>query len=239
MSPILRLPSELHLHICSFIIPENPLTVPPKEYSGLLFTCKALRDELEPEICKRIASAIHDLAARIRNEGDDINYTPPTTLHGWRNLTVSRPMSPYMFAKKDPFLGFKYFYFDTFTVTVDFAAERKPFPPHLVPLAAVSLAIEISALDLNHRYPSMKRWRLDWRALPQKTLGSAVEIALYGGPSGDRWEVENMVDEEDAVTGVCFYKRPKRPKGTMSWMWKEEMEMSGLETELVEDRLDR
>jgi hypothetical protein len=114
---ILNLPAELRLHIYSYIIPYSPLTVDARTYCGLLCTCKAIRDDFGPELCKAIAKDVHAIAARIRDKGDDIIFTPPKTFNGWRNLTVSRPKKRGLFLDNDPFLDFQHFNFDSFTVS--------------------------------------------------------------------------------------------------------------------------
>ena len=59
-SPLLRLPCELRLRIYDGLLPIIPLKSdsPPTQFTGLLYSCKTIQHELEPEICKRIATAI-------------------------------------------------------------------------------------------------------------------------------------------------------------------------------------
>jgi hypothetical protein len=116
MRSLLDLPAELRLHIYDYYVPDNPLKVPPGEFSGLLYSCRHMRSELEPFNCEAIAQSIQDIAKDIRDKGDDIIYTPPITFHGWFNLTVSRPMTTYMFICNDTFWEFSDFRFNTFTI---------------------------------------------------------------------------------------------------------------------------
>jgi hypothetical protein len=105
---LIGLAVEIHLVMYSYIIPKGSLKLPPEEYFGSLYSCTTIRDEMGPESCKAMAAYIGEVAATIRDRGDELIYTPPTRLYGWLNLTVSRPKREDMFARDDPFLDLRY-----------------------------------------------------------------------------------------------------------------------------------
>lgn len=205
---IQRLPSEIRLHIYSYVVPKIPLMIPPREFSGLLYSCKAIQAELEPEICKSMARFIGAIAAKIRICGDEMTYTPPTSLQGWLNLTISRPKTKNMFISGDPFLWFKYLYFDVLIVT--FHNDEKGYEyyqgtPRTYQQAARSLANELSRYSSREDFPAMRRWILDWRAYPQYSNSTRIETSLYAGGI-HAWEVDQWIDDAGVITGVCFFR---------------------------------
>jgi hypothetical protein len=87
-----------------------------------------------------------EVAATIRDRGHELIYPPPTTLYGWLNLTVSRPKTEDMFARDDPFLDLKYFYFNTLTIALHNDAEGYEYSrerPETCQRAVCNLAAEI------------------------------------------------------------------------------------------------
>jgi hypothetical protein len=126
---LLELPTELRLQIYSYFLPDVPLSVPPNEFTGLLYSCKTILYELEPEICKRLTVAVNAIDELIRAswDGKGIQYTPPTTVRGWRSLDVYRTVESKHFMPGDPYLLFKDLYFDTFTIV--FVSDNWPDPP--------------------------------------------------------------------------------------------------------------
>jgi hypothetical protein len=126
---LLELPTELRLQIYSYFLPDVPLSVPPNEFTGLLYSCKTILYELEPEICKRLTVAVNAIDELIRAswDGKGIQYTPPTTFRGWRSLDVYRTVESKHFMPGDPYLLFKDLYFDTFTIV--FVSDNWPDPP--------------------------------------------------------------------------------------------------------------
>jgi hypothetical protein len=132
-SPLLQLPTELRLQIYGYVVPDVPLSVPPNQFTGLLYSCKTILNELEPEICKHLAAAVNSIDDLIRahHNGKGIRFTPPTEFSGWRNVTISRAKEWKMFMPGDPYLKFKDVHFDVFNITVydDDTLEVPKKPP--------------------------------------------------------------------------------------------------------------
>jgi hypothetical protein len=179
----------------------------------LLYTCKHVRWELEPIICKAIARSILDTAKKIRDRGDDIAYTPPTAFHGWLSLTVSRLMTTYMFTCNDPFWGLRDFRFNTFTIAFDGAHDGyEPYVGPQRPLvsyerAASIIGVRLGAFADTRRPKTMKRWVLDWSACSSpimEHLGKSITLML----ACKRWDADAKTDDEDNLMRVCFYRTP-------------------------------
>jgi hypothetical protein len=218
MTTLLSLPVELRLHIYSYVVPKTPLEMPLNTYSGLLYSCKAIRDELEPDICKKMAAHVDGIASSIQKGGDSITYTCPSTVTGWLNLTVSRPKQKDMFLLSDPFMNFSLCNFNTLTVT--FHGDAKGYEyyrgrPQTYQSAALNLAKYIGRFaEAPGLEPKMQRWALDWRAYPQ-----FLQINIDSGLSVYQasWETDMWIDEQGMVTGVCFVQKP--------WMTKTQRRM--------------
>lgn len=206
-SPLLDLPAELRLLIYDKIGRRTE----PSNFTNLLLTCKALYNELEPDICKAFAKTVEGIAASIRADGDEILYTPPTTLHGWLNLTVSRQKRAYMFHDKDQYMHFQYIYFHRFTITFHNHAEgfelRRDMPD-TYQAAASRLAVRLSGCYDVDAFPAMKRWVLDWAQFPQADARKRMNYPLRWF-NREAWMMDTFKNEEGLLTGVCFRRVPK------------------------------
>jgi hypothetical protein len=167
---LLELPTELRLQIYSYFLPDVFLSVPPNDFTGVLYSCKTILYELDPEICKRLTVAVNaiDELIRARWNGKGIQYTPPTTFRGWRSLDVYRTAESKHFMPGDPYLLFKDLYFDTFTVV--FVSDNWPDPPGYPAYpdayrrAAETLSQAIATDCKRGVGPKMKRCVIDWCA---------------------------------------------------------------------------
>ena len=212
LSPLLSLPAELRLRIYGFVGPKTQSC----HFAGLLLACKILHDEVAHELSKAIAKCVEAIADAITFDGDEILYTAPTTLHGWLNLTVSRPKRANMFHKKDPYLRFKFLFLNTFTITFHNHAEGfefRPDRPDTYQAAARRLAMEIGMCYKTDWFPAMKRWNLDWSAYPQKDVKMIMRGPLFKH-EWDAWEMEILKNDEELLTGVSFHKIPRVTKNT-------------------------
>lgn len=213
-SRLLDLPAELRL----LIFDKIGRRIEPANFTNLLLTCKALYNELEPEIRKAFAKLVGGIAASIRADGDEILYTAPTTLHGWLNLTVSRPKRANMFHKKDRFMRFQFVYFHRFTITFHNDAEGfefRPQTPDTYQAAARRLAVRLSGYYDRDAFPAMKRWILDWSQYPQADVGKQMHYPLHW-LHRDAWTMETFKNAEGLLTGVSFRRVPmvRREKPT-------------------------
>ncbi|KAF2029256.1 hypothetical protein EK21DRAFT_113149 [Setomelanomma holmii] len=193
---LLELPTETRLQTYTYIVPNEPLKVPSKQFSGILYSCMTIRNELEPEICKAMTACLDKLAHVLLRRSDELFYTPPTTLRGWLNLTVSRPKTKNMFCGDDPYLDFKCLHFNTLTITFHNDTQGyekcRPFG----------------------EYPAMESWILDWRKYPLYGSGYGVEGSLKAD-SMHAWEAEIWTDEKGVTTGVWFYRKEMESLWTM------------------------
>ncbi|OAL44576.1 hypothetical protein IQ07DRAFT_592258 [Pyrenochaeta sp. DS3sAY3a] len=209
-SCLLDLPAELRLLIYDKIGRRTE----PSNFTNLLLTCKALYNELEPDICKAFAKTVEGIAASIRADGDEIIYTPPTTLHGWLNLTVSRPKRAYMFRENDCYMHFQYIYFHRFTIT--FHNDSEGFEqlrgiPTTYQAAASRLAVRLSGCYDVDAYPAMKRWVLDWAQFPHADAIKRMHHPLTWF-NREAWTMDTYKNAEGLLTGVCFRRAPKGPR---------------------------
>lgn len=212
MSPsLLELPAELRLQIYACCVPlAGPLSTHPGEWLGLLNSCHVIKAELEPELCKGISVCVEEIAASIRQNGDEIVYTPPKTVTGWINLRVSRPKIKDMFTKDDPYLRFKSFHFRIITITFhndaigyEYYRER----PDTYQVAASNLATQIGKWTSEGEDPAMLFWVLDWSAYPQyKQRDMHFGLKMH---HRDTWESHNYYNSQDYLLGICFYKQPQ------------------------------
>jgi hypothetical protein len=133
---ILSLPAELRLNVYSFVLTSSPLSFPHSAYAGLLYSCKAIYSELEPEIIKRATSVLRSIQDRCRAEHGDIEwkYDEPKCIRELYNMKVcgviarknslvkhssqfTHPSRYGMFARSDPFMALFYLHFSTLTIT--------------------------------------------------------------------------------------------------------------------------
>lgn len=197
---LLDIPAELRLHIYSYIIPDTPFVFDPKDYGGLLWSCKVTREEFESELCKAITQHIHEVASSIRERRVEIVYTPPTTFHGWRNLTVSRPKTDSMFLADDPFLDLTTCRFDKFTVTfhravVDMCNE---VPSTTYEEAPCRPEIEMTTMYHLSHHPGTKDWRFVWC--------HDVDCRSCAG-KGTTWEWAERSVPNEVFTVVEFHRK--------------------------------
>ncbi|KAH7385895.1 hypothetical protein BKA66DRAFT_63532 [Pyrenochaeta sp. MPI-SDFR-AT-0127] len=202
ISPLLNLPTELRLCIYHHVDYRSR----PCSFRGLLFSCKLIHHEVESELCNEISSAVTFISEAIRLGGDEILYTPPDTLSGWLNLTVSRPKKANMFHKEDPFLRFKYIHFNTFTITFhnhEEGFEFRPERPDTYQYAAGRVATEIGRWGPIEDVPAMKRWNIVWRAYPLARARIFMDAPLRRYHK-TTWEMEEFKNEQGLLTGVSF-----------------------------------
>ncbi|KAF2126758.1 hypothetical protein P153DRAFT_368807 [Dothidotthia symphoricarpi CBS 119687] len=204
-SLLLKLPSELRLHIYSYCMPQPALLARPSTIIGLVYSCKLIRHELESEISRGMIRHITNITEKCRLEGEDIVYTPPDTLHGWFNLTISRPKTPRMFRKQDPILEFKYLYFNVFTVIFHGDAGGYDNKPEDFRYAVRHLTWRIGKHQSTDSIPAMKKWVVDWNADPneheQKVVGCAIRVSWGSG-----WKHQRFRHGNGAVTRMEFSK---------------------------------
>jgi hypothetical protein len=87
---LLRLPTELRLRIYDFIIPEVPLLVHRIVYSGLLYSCKQTRYELERIVLTAMNNELTQITEIcLYNFDMEIVFDPPSTLQALENMTVT------------------------------------------------------------------------------------------------------------------------------------------------------
>jgi hypothetical protein len=204
------------LHIYSYFLPDVPLSVPPTEFTGMLYSCMTTLYELEPEICKLLTVAVNaiDELIRARWNGKGIQYTPPTTFRGWRSLDVCRTAESKHFMPGDPYLLFKDFYFNTFNI-VFVSGDNWPDPPaYLLELdayrrAAETLSQVIATDRKSSAGPKMKRWILDWCVGKDH---AKIVLLRIGRDGNDTWKARFIrYAGLGGLVAVEFHKNPKNP----------------------------
>ncbi|KAF2643789.1 hypothetical protein P280DRAFT_216762 [Massarina eburnea CBS 473.64] len=120
-SPLLSIPTELRLQIYTYLVPHIPLSCPPTRFTGLLYSCKYIRSELEPEILKRMTSFLQDVQRRVSGSGQpDFIFHTPKTLGEVLNLKVERGYgrdgTDIMFVRSDPFMAVLYMHLNSLRI---------------------------------------------------------------------------------------------------------------------------
>lgn len=114
---ILNLPLELRLDIYAFILPDmDALLHPSSLYTGLLYSCKAIKLEMEAEFCKNLKQMLETIQERLRARGEAMRFLPPISFHEMRNITIERPQGQPMFMKGDPGLWVSHLRFHRITM---------------------------------------------------------------------------------------------------------------------------
>ncbi|KAH4929626.1 hypothetical protein HBI79_123000 [Parastagonospora nodorum] len=216
---LLELPVELRLRIFHYVLPENPLQVQPADFSGLLYSCKTIQEELEPEICKALAQNLHEIASRIilmntgRHAGHEIIYTPPTTFHGWLNLTVYRTTQRNVRDMLDSLVEFHSFGFNTFTVAFrEDSQSCKSARAETSPImnGAIYLAKRVCDWGKYNGYLTTKRLVLDWSAHPEQPGVNFLDNFTNHIKADKTLEVRGLLDDAGNSAGMCFTRLPTK-----------------------------
>ncbi|CAI6332419.1 unnamed protein product [Periconia digitata] len=119
---ILDLPPEMRLRIYEYLLAAIPLSTPPSQFTGLLFSCRQIRHELEYLVVTRMRAHFLDIQQRCAAMDNDIIFAPMTTFNDVYNLKVFRVPCPRLFNRNDPFMALFYLYLGTFTIKLRRAA---------------------------------------------------------------------------------------------------------------------
>lgn len=220
-SILLSLPAELRLRIYEFVVPIIPLTAPPSEYNGLLYSCRVIRNEMEPEILKRMIAFLLERQDNCRKVyPEDLIFREPRNLEELYSLEVSRPHSHSMFSRKDPFMALMYMHFRTLTITT--------------PTTPDSHYYNSSYLDtLSPQYQRNMRWLAHWiydhksqddrpaahkivydwtkARRPQRPDKMGIYESNAYIQQTDLWRMKTWEDKAAGViSGVEFWKMPKQ-----------------------------
>jgi hypothetical protein len=85
-SPFLRLPAEIRLRIYTYVVPDIALRVPFADYSGLLYSCKQIYQELEAELVKPLPAFFEKWSEHTLR----LEFVP-RTITEMRNMTFLGP----------------------------------------------------------------------------------------------------------------------------------------------------
>ncbi|OAK95498.1 hypothetical protein IQ06DRAFT_297703 [Phaeosphaeriaceae sp. SRC1lsM3a] len=204
-SQFLELPVEIRLNIYGFVELLNPLEHPTKALRSLQDSCLFVQNEIQSEMLMRMAQSVRTIANKIRERGDEIEYTPQTTVIGWLNLTVSRRRIASMFTVLDPFLEFSRLHFKSLRITLHEYQGCKDFEPFADTFvsAALTLGRTIRRWHKKDRPVALGCWILDWSAYPER---SNARISCGKGSKGSRWTTDLWLDQDRWLTGVRFYE---------------------------------
>jgi hypothetical protein len=175
MSPLLELPAELRLRIYNFVVSTIPLSAPPAQYAGLLYSCKFIRQELEPEILKRMTVFLFDVQDRCRHVHpedmvddrlQDLEFNVPQDLPSLYNLRVQRPSYHKLFTRDDPFMALMYIYFNTLSIISvhqpDQTPHRRDIEEKRTQRNMGSIARWIGSRDPGAAEPAARNIAYDW-----------------------------------------------------------------------------
>jgi hypothetical protein len=210
-SPLLALPTELRLLVYDFVIPPIPLSGPPVQYTGLLYSCHLIRHELVPEILKRMTTFLYSVQARCRKVYDgDMLFEEPQSLESLHNLRVVRPMAD-IFTRHDPFMALIYMHFNTLTVvTLD-----PPPSPDFICNFRVKVQVQMNTHHLINWISSVERGgtgRLyaqkivyEWKTNPQITSPWLNKESLKTFSMQKVWRTMPHHTDDRRYEGVEFW----------------------------------
>ncbi|KAF1962146.1 hypothetical protein CC80DRAFT_155578 [Byssothecium circinans] len=155
MSPhLLSLPPELRLRIYFYLIPNIPLSSPATQFTGLLYSCKYIRSELEPEIIKLMFAFLRSVQDRTsKSSYANITFDTPHKLGDVLNLRVERDSGPgAIYARDDPFIALLYMHLSSLTIQLPRFTPSDTSPPtpharHVLPSQTRRLIPWIHALS--------------------------------------------------------------------------------------------
>ncbi|PVI04750.1 hypothetical protein DM02DRAFT_161928 [Periconia macrospinosa] len=113
---LLDIPPEMRLRIYELLLAPIPLSKPPSQFTGLLFSCRQIRHELEHIIVARMQNYLLRVQRRCAAMGYRIQWLPLRTFNDAYNLTVFRGTVMANFKRKDPFMVLFYLYLGTLTI---------------------------------------------------------------------------------------------------------------------------
>ncbi|PSN66297.1 hypothetical protein BS50DRAFT_669098 [Corynespora cassiicola Philippines] len=233
-SPLLALPAELRLNIYSYMVPGRPLDVPPSHWTGLLYTCREIKAEFEPEIIKKSQKFLTSIQERcIKQREEEIRIKMPSNIHELRNLTIERPgIVPRKILKSwnhnlDPVNELHQMYFDkvTFTlyrnVSVSFTPEGSDYYERKIPLKWKEQPIQLAcAVAMTFH----KIWTISTLAKQSSRVKLIIvevgrTIAAHTPPhaktrSGKscavkRYKTVTTLNDNGGVSMVCYYRMTK------------------------------
>jgi hypothetical protein len=207
-SPLIELPVELRLRVYDFVICPKPLSEPRTEYTGLLYSCKLLRRELESEILKRMTAFLFKKQRQCRkahpSDRDDVpqdlEFNIPHDLSSLYNLRVERSSYQILFGRDDPFLGLMYMHFNTLTIV------RRASPIESSRSSRDAKNTQRDMLRLSqwigrHGYtlaaqPAARKYVYDWSDAPQNGFDK-IMVNTRDALRNSSWAVVYHRDSED------------------------------------------
>jgi len=202
-SPFIELPAELRLRVYNFVVSAIPLAAPPTQYRGLLYSCRLVRRELEPEILKRMTAFLLDVQSRCRHvhpedmvvdgSPQDLEFNIPRDMPSLYNLRIYRPSYDRLFGRDDPFMALMYIYFNTLTIisvkqpnrtTHRTAKEEKQTQRNMS-----SLARWIGSRVPSVAGPAAKKIVYDWSEDRQNSFETILRNTQDWLWANDRWAV--------------------------------------------------
>ncbi|KAF2867624.1 hypothetical protein BDV95DRAFT_170962 [Massariosphaeria phaeospora] len=221
--PLLRLPAELRLEVYEYLIPDfkllrsstgldlKSLYSPPSDYSGLLYSCKHVQQELTHMLVQRTAILLQSLQKLLREEEHrDVVITIPQSLHQLRNLTVftSRGKDLFELSREDPVYALFYLHCDTLTIKSHQPAGHEAIG--LEPRNILRICLFLEKNGFSEYMPCFKRLVYDF-SIPAKERNIIMcpKHAFVGKKQKWRWEFEKNLDEK--VVSAVLERMPKKP----------------------------
>jgi hypothetical protein len=216
---LLLLPAELRLQIYNYVIPKVPLSQPRTQYSGLVFSCKQTRAEMEPTILK----IMHDVLAGIAKTclevwQDDITFATSHTLFELENLTVlggfkwRRTPESYNQRRWDhPILKLLKMHFHALTIKAACKHDDTDSRPHGVYFHWIAFPFKDPLRKDAKRGTAVKSFEFDCsatRTCPYARRRSLSARIIKDINSAGIWEVRVREDEDRNTINVRFGRLP-------------------------------
>jgi hypothetical protein len=220
----LLLPAELRLQIYNYVIPEVPLRQPRTQYSGLVFSCRQTRAELEPTILKVMRDVLAGIAeACTEIWHHDITFKTFHTLSELENLTVlggfdwrrRRPLGEYPHRRSDhPLVKLLEMHFHALTIKAACKHDDTELEAHGIYSTWITEPFIASPTDDAKRRPAVKSFEYDCSAIFTCTRALPRDLRLGLKKSIIRehvWELCTRKNEDGHSIAFRFERLPSSP----------------------------
>jgi hypothetical protein len=217
ISPLLKIPVEVRLLIYAFLVEDiQTYALSTSIYVGLLYSCKVIKSEMEPELCKEFTKIIEHIQENLRERGEAMRFVPPKTYEEMRNLTIERPQGQSMFMKRDPGLWVSYLRFHTITMKTYDPCSSHPDQAEAASTPTGEgeeqqnirlLAKHIGRYDGWEDIPRFKRLVYDFSSSPQTANEILLRDARNTLYSNSSWRLLVGRDHQGMVISATFERR--------------------------------
>lgn len=216
-SPLLDLPAELRLEIYSHVLCTRckiPLRHPRSRYIGLLYACRQIQSEFEPEILKSMQVVLARTAREsLAGWDDEITFSDIHCLHDLENLTVHgsinfghcTPDGHRVSRQQHPLRKLLYMHFNALAIRI---TSLRDVERHAIVLRWLFKSF---CKQDRVKAPFPTRFRLDWSEALVHALGmNGSSLRVVNAQWAERvtsyqiWHSEVELTEDGAQRAITF-----------------------------------